>query len=327
MRLHHIVSVSGGKDSQAVLHLAIDRIGHDFTAVFADTGHEHEETYQHIAYLNEHVHPIRTIRMTQEWINAQIARKRMFIARDQRTKRDKRGRRLRWSNKAKRRALAVLHPTGNQFLDLCLWKGRFPSTRRRFCSEILKHEPIRDQIVEPLLADGFTVVSWQGVRADESLSRANLPIIDEPETGLIVYRPIITWTADDVFDFIRSKGHCYNPLYERGMGRVGCMPCIHARKDELRQIAQRFPEHIKRLAEWEAMVSDGSKRGSSTFYDVRIVEKGDTARVNFQTHGIHRLVEWSHTKRGGKVFDESLVMDAGELEMCSSIYGLCESAS
>ena len=40
---------------------------------------------------------------------------------------DKHGRKLRWSNKAKRRALAVMYPSGNPFLDLCMWKGRFPS--------------------------------------------------------------------------------------------------------------------------------------------------------------------------------------------------------
>jgi len=322
----HIVSVSGGKDSQATLHLAIER-GINFIAVFADTGHEHEETIKHIKYLNDNLCPIKTIRLDHDWLSTRIKNKRMFIARDVRTRRDKKtGRKVRWTNKAKRRALAVLHPTGNQFLDLCLWKGRFPSTRRRFCSEMLKHEPIRQQIVEPLQADGYTVISWQGVRADESRSRADLPIVDQPEDGLIVYRPIITWTAEDVFNYIKSTGFKYNPLYEQGMGRVGCMPCIHARKDELCQISQRFNQHIKRLQEWEPLVSKASKRGSSTFYDVRVIEKGDTSRVSYKTHGIDKLVDWSKTSHGGKQFDAFAIMDEAELEMCSSIYGLCESS-
>ena len=61
------------------------------------------------------------------WLRAnfddEIAAKRMFIARDVRVGR-KGGRSIRWTNKAKRRALAILHPTGNPYLDLCLWKGR-----------------------------------------------------------------------------------------------------------------------------------------------------------------------------------------------------------
>lgn len=317
----HIVSVSGGKDSTALLLLATRERGLNVEAVFADTGHEHPETYRYIEYLDAKVCPIRTVKND---FTDKIMRKRMFIARDQRTKRGKDGRKLRWTNKAKRRALAVLHPTGNQFLDLCLWKGRFPSTRRRFCSEQLKHEPIREQIVVPLLMDGHTVISWQGVRADESRSRANLPIVDEPELGLVTYRPIIAWTAQDVFDFHRKHGIKWNPLYEQGMGRVGCMPCIHARKGELKEIAARWPEVIDWLGEMERLVSDGGKRGSSTFYDVRNIEKGDTRRVNYKTHGIRKLVEWANTTRGGVQFD--LLAPSEDLEMCSSIYGLCESA-
>jgi Lon protease-like protein len=34
------------------------------------------------------------------------------------------------------------------------------------------------------------------------------------------------------------------------MGRVGCMPCINCRKDELREIALRFPETIERIERW-----------------------------------------------------------------------------
>ncbi|MCW8843097.1 MAG: phosphoadenosine phosphosulfate reductase family protein, partial [Rhodobacteraceae bacterium] len=79
--------------------------------------------------------------------------------------------------------------------------------------------------------------SWQGVRADESRSRANLPIVDEPEDGLITYRPLIHYTADGVFDLHRQYDIQWNPLYEQGMGRVGCMPCIHARKAEIKEIA------------------------------------------------------------------------------------------
>src|SRR3546814_5551271 len=80
------------------------------------------------------------------------------------------GRRSRWTNKAKRRALKVLHPTGNPFLDLCLWKGRFPSRKAQFCTEELKRN-IAVEFQVDLIDQGHTVVSWQGIRRDESLNR------------------------------------------------------------------------------------------------------------------------------------------------------------
>ena len=316
--MKHIASISGGKDSTALLILAKLERGIDITPVFADTGHEHPETYKYLDYLETKFGEIKRV---QNDFTKRIANKRKFIANDVRTGRDKNGKKLRWTNKAKRRALAVLHPTGNQFMDLCLWKGRFPSTRRRFCSEELKHEPIR-AFIEPFMMDGETIVSWQGVRAQESLARRNLDIVEEPEEGLITYRPIITWTADDVFAYHRKHNIKWNPLYEQGMGRVGCMPCIHARKGELSEIAKRFPEVIDHLEEMERLVSDGSKRGSMTFF-VPFGFKGQD--LHYTTDGIRRQVDWSKTTRGGRQYD-LLGEIPTDLEMCSSIYGLCESA-
>lgn len=298
---HNIVSVSGGKDSTALLLLALERQTENLQAVFADTGHEHQQTYEYVQYLNDTVFPIRTIRAD---FTERIANKARYVME-------------KWPEKGVPqstidRALQALKPTGNPFLDLCLWKGRFPSTKARFCSEELKRNPIIEQVQMPLLDQGDTVWSWQGVRADESQARANLAEIEEVGGGLFVYRPILKWTAQQCFDMHRKHGIKHNPLYEQGMGRVGCMPCIHARKDELLEISRRFPEEIERVAEWERIVSDASKRGSSTFFE------GEDISVA----GVREVIEWSKTSRGGVQYDLTRVVDDGPA--CSSIYGLCE---
>lgn len=58
----------------------------------------------------------------------------------QKTKKVGGGKRVRWTNKAKRRALAELRPTGIAMLDLCMLKGRFPSRKALFCTERLKRD-------------------------------------------------------------------------------------------------------------------------------------------------------------------------------------------
>jgi len=115
------------------------------------------------------------------------------------------------------RALALLHPTGIPFLDLCMLKGRFPSTRARFCSEELKHHPIFYQVQEPLLEAGHTVVSWQGVRAEESPRRAALSKLERLGGRLVNWRPILRWTVEDVFAIHRRHGVEPNPLYKDGV--------------------------------------------------------------------------------------------------------------
>lgn len=319
---HNIVSVSGGKDSTALLLLAMEKKADNLQAVFADTGHEHPLTYEYVDYLNNEVFPIRKVRAD---FTEAIARKRARLqviadggidARNESSKH-------KWTKERAKEALEFLHPTNVPFLDMVLARGFFPSTRRRFCSEELKRNPMIEQVQMPLLEEGHEVYSWQGVRADESPSRATLPELEAVGGGLFNYRPILKWTVEDVFAMHDKYQVKPNPLYKMGMGRVGCMPCIHAKKDELLEISKRFPEEIKRVAEWERLVTQVNVVGAgATFFSVdKMNLQMNTADINPEEHGIWRAVEWSRTSHGGKQED---LFRTQEGPMCSSVYGLCE---
>lgn len=321
--MKHLVSVSGGKDSTATYLLAMER-GHDFRAVFADTGNEHPLTYDYVRTL-----PERTGGPEIEWVTADfaagIAHKREIVATKWRADGVEEGRVL--------RALELLQTTGNPFLDLCMMKGRFPSTKARFCTEELKVIPIEQKVIRPMLSTQGTVVSWQGIRADESRARALLKARqrfahhDDLSGVYMAYRPLLRWTREDVFAFHRKHGIEPNPLYAQGMSRVGCMPCIMARKDELKEIGMRFPSEIERLAEWEALVSEVSKRGSATFFAT--VQSDPTAsatdQISHLTHGVHRMMDWAKTSHGGRQLDLEGWIDADAFSACNT-HGACEAA-
>ena len=309
-----VVSLSGGKDSTATAILALET-GHECRFLFADTGHEHKNTYDYLGYLESRLNI--NVEFVKADFSQQIARKRETV-------------RMKWvdekviSEDEAEMIACQLVPTGIPFLDLCLWKGRFPSAKSRFCTEELKHRPLEEALLSIRQSTQSLVESWQGVRAGESRSRAKLPQRELGDSAYI-YRPILYWSAEQVFVFLRRRDVEPNPLYRQGMNRVGCMPCIHARKSELREIAKRFPEEVRRVADWERLVSNVSKQGASTFFaadmDPMRATK-DIRQINHTTHGIRNVIEWAATTRGGRQYD--LIATSEDPTMCRSAYGLCE---
>lgn len=316
MSVIHVVSISGGKDSAATAILALETQPREsLRFVFADTGNEHESTPEYVAHMADHLGiQIDTIRAD---LSGEVLRFRDYV-------------RDHWPRKGVsqadcERAIKALEPTGNPFLDLCLWKGRFPSRRAQFCTDFLKTRPLVEYQMN-LIDSGQceAVWSWQGVRLEESTSRrtrlqgtgACVRSFDVAGGGLFNYRPILRWSAADVFEAAALYGLKPNPLYRQGMSRVGCMPCINASKDEVLEISKRFPHHIDRLAHWEALVSIASKRQEASFFP----DPHRDAHLN--KRGIRNVVAWSQTQRGGQNVDWIRVMT--EPKACESAYGLCE---
>jgi 3'-phosphoadenosine 5'-phosphosulfate sulfotransferase (PAPS reductase)/FAD synthetase len=164
------------------------------------------------------------------------------------------------------------------FEDLSEKKKRFPSSNARFCTDELKVKPMIDYI----LSVKEDMVIYQGIRADESLSRRYLNKNDdyfkhyfEPyginkkghpklhnyrkaevlqfcnEYSADVVRPILDWTSKQVFEYIRKNGIKPNPLYLKGFSRVGCFPCIMCRQSELKSIVEHFPDVIEKIEKIE----------------------------------------------------------------------------
>lgn len=182
-------------------------------------------------------------------------------------------------------------------------RAGFPARMQRWCTKELKLEPLR-AYHDTLVSAGIETASAMGIRSDESPSRALMAEWeDDDDWGGWVWRPLISWTVEDVIAIHRRHGVPMNPLYHLGHDRVGCYPCIYARKDEIRLVAEHAPHRIATIRELESEVVQIRARRNEekpgryehmegTFF------QGRTHRSGFAP--IDTVVEWSKTANGGR---------------------------
>ncbi len=79
--------------------------------------------------------------------------------------------------------------------------------------------------------------------------------------GTRTINPIIDWTESDVLDYASDEKICMNPLYECGWKRVGCIGCPMAGKHRNTQF-KRYPK-IKAayIRAFDRMLAERQKRG------------------------------------------------------------------
>ena len=287
MKICHVVNISGGKDSQATAILAKSRLPKDARVkyVFADTQHEASVTYEFLDYMEESM-GIKIERVKRVYTDAQFWKRKKSIVK--RWKKDGVSRHIIL------RAIQNMNRTNNAFLDMSLLRGGFPSPMVKFCTENLKVVPVLEQVIQPILDDGYHIIQWLGVRRDESRRRAETPLFnkDLSDDRIMKFYPIRNWTEEDVFKYIDNSGYKHNPLYDMGAGRVGCWPCIHAKKDEVKLVLNSLDgESLDRMKEWEERLSLVSKKEVSPasffqcrtkFYKDRYKNTGEPQRIEEQ---------------------------------------------
>ena len=93
---------------------------------------------------------------------------------------------------------------------------------RQSCCHIRKVEPFRRAVKD--------AGAWvTGVRHQQSAQRALTKAVDfDNANGLYKISPILDWTNDEVWAYIRSHKLPYNPLHDRGYPSIGCAPCTRA---------------------------------------------------------------------------------------------------
>ena len=94
---------------------------------------------------------------------------------------------------------------------------------RRLCCQIRKTNPL----------NGFlkTLDGWiTSIRADQTEQRADSSKfeIDYLHGKMLKINPILDWTSDQVWDYVRKNDVPYNKLHDMGYPSIGCAPCTRA---------------------------------------------------------------------------------------------------
>ena len=94
--------------------------------------------------------------------------------------------------------------------------------QRKRCCQVRKLEPLKRAFA------GLEV--WIcGLRREQSVTRQNVQLVEWDEAnGLIKLNPLIDYSEQQVWDYIKANAVPYNKLHDKGFPSIGCQPCTRA---------------------------------------------------------------------------------------------------
>lgn len=93
---------------------------------------------------------------------------------------------------------------------------------RKLCCHIRKVEPLKRALKN-------TEVWITGLRNQQSVTRQAIDEFSWDETfKLYKYNPLLSWSYEDVWQYIKENDVPYNDLHDRGFPSIGCSPCTRA---------------------------------------------------------------------------------------------------
>jgi len=124
--------------------------------------------------------------------------------------------------------IQVMFPQREKVEGLVREKGvysfRESVENRRECCAIRKVEPLKRALVD-------ASARMTGLRRDQPVTRTDTEAVEWDEgNGLLKVNPLVDWTNDDVWNYIKTNKVPYNRLHDQGYPSIGCAPCTRAIK-------------------------------------------------------------------------------------------------
>jgi phosphoadenosine phosphosulfate reductase len=94
---------------------------------------------------------------------------------------------------------------------------------RKLCCAVRKVEPL-NRALKGLAA-------WMtGLRREQALTRTEVGKVelDADHDNILKINPLVDWSYDDVWNYIRENNVPFNRLHKQGYPSIGCAPCTRA---------------------------------------------------------------------------------------------------
>ncbi|MBR1630943.1 MAG: phosphoadenylyl-sulfate reductase [Paludibacteraceae bacterium] len=95
-----------------------------------------------------------------------------------------------------------------------------------------RHRCCQIRKLEPLQRAFKGLDAWIcGLRREQSVTRKDMQVVEwDGMHNMIKINPLINWTEQQVWDYIKQNHVPYNKLHDRGYPSIGCEPCTRAIK-------------------------------------------------------------------------------------------------
>jgi len=94
---------------------------------------------------------------------------------------------------------------------------------RKSCCGVRKVEPLNRALKD--------LAAWMtGLRREQAVTRADVRKIevDKDHGGIVKINPLVDWSHEEVWAYIRKNNVPYNRLHKQGYPSIGCAPCTRA---------------------------------------------------------------------------------------------------
>ena len=184
--------------------------------------------------------------------------------------------------------------------------------QRRACCQLRKVEPLRRVLAGKK--------AWlTGLRREQAPSRSQLgEHAWDAEHGMDKFNPMIDWTSEQVWAYIRDHSVPYNALHDQGYPSVGCSPCTRAvgpgediragRWWWEREAAKECGLHMNPLTgRLERAVKSGGTAESTPAPELRTIRASATS-VAESTHAARAALSTQFIKTEGRKIMKVLVL-------------------